>query len=584
MIFYDFEVTKFNYLVVFIDSITQEYTLINDDQNSLKEFYEQHKNDLYCAYNGKHYDQFIYRSILLSLNPYDVSRYIIEYEQSGWSYPMFKNSKDGFYINQVDVAEITDGGLKFLESQMGEDIEESEIDFNINRPLTVDEINKLFKYCIHDVEQAMLVAHERFAKIESNLALIKKFNMPLKYIGCTGAQITERILKAKEQQQMMEQFNIRIPNTIELKKYKYVAEWYLDKNNHDYDKSLITTISNVPCVFAWGGLHGAIQKYIENGLYFMIDVNSMYPSIMREYDLLSRTVTGENRNKFYQMIDDRLVYKKAKNKVMANAYKLIINSCYGAMKQMTNKLYDPLNANLICIFGQLFILDLCEHLEGLCKLIQINTDGILIKITDESCIINIKDEIRKWERRTRLTMEIEEYTRIIQKDVNNYIAVKSDKSYKCKGAYVKELSKLDNNDGVINEAIKEFFINDVKPIDFVNNCTSLQSFQHTIKLTKNYKNMYHNNKKLNGRVFRVFASNDDNDGALFKCKANGKIEKCANTPQHCFIYNGNINDLRPSEENEILKKINRTYYYDIAYERIEEFGFTHNENGQIKLF
>lgn len=128
MIFYDFEVTKFNYLVVFIDSITQEYTLINDDQNSLKEFYEQHKNDLYCAYNGKHYDQFIYRAILLSLNPYDVSRYIIEYEQSGWSYPMFKNSKDGFYINQVDVANITDGGLKFLESQMGESIEESDIE------------------------------------------------------------------------------------------------------------------------------------------------------------------------------------------------------------------------------------------------------------------------------------------------------------------------------------------------------------------------------------------------------------------------------------------------------------------------
>ena len=60
--------------------------------------------------------------------------------------------------------------------------------------------------------------------------------------------------------------------------------------------------------------------------------------------------------------------------------KIVLNSTFGASKDRYNKLYDPLQANNLCIANQLFIVDLLEKLEGKCELIQSNTDGILVKL------------------------------------------------------------------------------------------------------------------------------------------------------------------------------------------------------------
>ena len=51
--------------------------------------------------------------------------------------------------------------------------------------------------------------------------------------------------------------------------------------------------------------------------------------------------------------------------------KIILNSTYGAMKDKYNPMYDPRQANNVCVFGQLLLLDLIEHLEGHCDLIQL---------------------------------------------------------------------------------------------------------------------------------------------------------------------------------------------------------------------
>ena len=42
-------------------------------------------------------------------------------------------------------------------------------------------------------------------------------------------------------------------------------------------------------------------------------------------------------------------------------YKIVLNGTYGASKDKYNNLYDPLQANNVCINGQLMLLDLIEH-------------------------------------------------------------------------------------------------------------------------------------------------------------------------------------------------------------------------------
>ena len=61
----------------------------------------------------------------------------------------------------------------------------------------------------------------------------------------------------------------------------------------------------------------------------------------------------------------------------------MINGIYGASKDRNGAIYDPLMANLTCIFGQLFILDLIDKLEPYCRLLQTNTDGIFVLCENE---------------------------------------------------------------------------------------------------------------------------------------------------------------------------------------------------------
>ena len=50
------------------------------------------------------------------------------------------------------------------------------------------------------------------------------------------------------------------------------------------------------------------------------------------------------------------------------------------MKDKNNPLYDPRQANRVCIYGQLLLTDLIEKLEPYCEITQSNTDGVLVKL------------------------------------------------------------------------------------------------------------------------------------------------------------------------------------------------------------
>ena len=73
------------------------------------------------------------------------------------------------------------------------------------------------------------------------------------------------------------------------------------------------------------------------------------------------------------------------------------------MKDKYNGLYDPRQANNVCIAGMLFLLDLIEKLEAHCEIIQSNTDGILIKMSSLNDFELIDDICFEWEERTHGT-------------------------------------------------------------------------------------------------------------------------------------------------------------------------------------
>lgn len=423
-------------------------------------------------------------------------------------------------LYNYDVMTDKNKSLKQLEGFMGHNIKESDVSFDIDRKLTDSEVQEVIKYCRHDVQETMHIFMQNIEEFQSHIELLKMFKLPMKYISKTKAQLAAVILEAKKPKiSRKDEFDFTFPPTMAIQKYTVVLEFY--KNNRDYNKVLEIDVAGVPHTFAWGGLHGARNNYVDTGFFINIDVASYYPALMIEYEYLSRNV--KDPNKFREIRDRRLKYKAAKDKRQA-PLKIVINSTYGAMKDKFNDLYDPLMANNVCIGGQVLLLDLIEKLEPYCQLIQSNTDGLLIKLYNEDDFDLIDDICWEWEQRTRMELEFETFVKVIQKDVNNYILVRDDGTYKSKGAYVKKQNKLDYDLPIVNEALINYFVRGIDPEETIFKCDELIKFQKIVKISSKYDYALYGRKRMKERVFRVFASVDENDKTLQKVK-NGRVEK-----------------------------------------------------------
>lgn len=559
--FFDFETFKYDWLVVIINPIERKETIIVNNPDELKEYYEAHKDEIWVGYNSRGYDQYILKAILLGFDPKKVNDFIIVEGKKGYQFSsLFKKIP----LNNYDVFHRTDRGLKTHEAFMGHNIKESDVPFDIDRKLTPAEIEQTIQYCRHDVEQTIEVFLHRKNEFDARMGLIKMFNLGLSCINQTDAQLTALVLDAHKQHHD-DEFEIEFPPTLKVEKYKRIVEWYKNPDNLDYSKSLEIDVAGVPHIFAWGGLHGAVPQYYGEGYYVNMDVRSYYPSLMIEYGWLSRNVSDPK--KFKEIYDRRVKYKAAKDS-RQEPLKNVLNGTYGASKDKFNNLYDPRQANCVCVCGQLLLLDLIEKLEPHCKIIQSNTDGILIKLNRIEDYDLIDDIAYEWEKRTGMNLEFELFKKIFQKDVNNYLIVDMDGKVKSKGAYVKKLNDLDYDLPIVNKAIVDYMVKGIPVEVTINDCDQLRMFQKIVKASGKYLHALHGNKILNEKTLRVFASTR-NDPGVFKRKALDKNpEKFANTPEKCFIDNTDIVD------KNVPAYLDKQWYINVAKERLEQFGVT----------
>ena len=575
MTFYDFECFKYDWLVVLIDMGAQKETVIVNDKERLERFYKDHKNDIWTGFNSRHYDQWILKGILCGFDPKEINDWIIVKDEPGWK---FSSAMREFPLNNYDVMQNIDRGLKVFEGFMGNDIRESSVPFDIDRKLTPAEIEETIKYCRHDVEQTIEVFLRRKADFDAQFGLLKMYNMPLSNISKTKVQLAAKILEAKKKT-YNDEFEISFPPTMQIKKYSAVVDWYKNRANRKYrvdpdnEKSkkmqLEINVAGVPHVFGWGGVHGARERYSGEGWYLNMDVESLYPSLMIVYNLLSRSC---NPNKYTEIRNLRIKYKHEKNPLQA-ALKIVLNGTYGAMKDANNPLYDPLMANNVCVFGQLLLLDLIEHLEPYCEIIQSNTDGVLVKLPNGSdeAFYKIDDIAHEWEERTGLVLEFDEYRKVFQKDVNNYVIVEVDGHYKSKGTYVKKLGELDYDLPIVNKAMVDFMVKGIPVEVTISKCNDLKEFQMVKKISGKYKTLVHgdaiNGIPIKEKCVRVFASRRRSDGGLIKIHGTtGRPAKVENTPEHCFFRNGDVNG------EKCPKELDKRWYVDLTNKRLEGFG------------
>lgn len=592
---------------------SEMFTITSDDADYLARMREIFNDDyiIFSGYNIKHYDLVIVNGILKGFTPHELrvlNDVIINPELANTSVEHYKMS--GFAKRKynpylyIDMYNKLNGSLKDFESLAGLDIEESGVPFDLQRPLTQEEKDRVIFYNRHDVYATM--EYCRIMKqptIEAKYGLAEAFNIPLEYtLKNTNAIASAKILGAIKQSYDDE-------NDEMLDLHPSVKE-YIVRNVPPTVYNWLTTskqelkidVFGNHVVYGNGGIHSVIGENVyvepaEDEVLFNMDAVSFYPGMMIHQGLMSRSVPPVARDKFIHIFDTRLAIKyKDKNlqtkedKLLSKAYKLVLNTTYGIMGDKFNPMYDLKQCSGVCRTGQLLLTALACRLTNripTLKIIQTNTDGILIlcKKVDMDTVL---EEKTNWENLTGIHLDIDDALRIWQMNVNNYILEimewdKKEKKMaphlKIKGAWFggAYLDPSDDTCGalyapVVKRAVREFLAYGKDPIETLTSSTDIMDFVINCKKGPGFYKVLHytgDGPVEMNRSNRVIATKNTYYGKMVKVKrAKGKDSETvfAKTPEHCYPLNRKITTYN---WEDIKKHLDYPFYLELITEKLD---------------
>tara|TARA_R110000851_G_scaffold41011_2_gene103148 strand:+ start:644 stop:2503 length:1860 start_codon:yes stop_codon:yes gene_type:complete len=332
--------------------------------------------------------------------------------------------------------------------------------------------------------------------------------------------------------------------------------------------------------FGGGGIHGTCGSGVfrsdEKGDLILVDVSSYYPNLAIQNGFFPQHLSStfcEVGDKLYQQ---RMQAKKDGDNQMVGAIKLALNGAlFGKSNDEHSPMYDTKFMFDITINGQLLLCMLSERLadEGI-KIIQINTDGILVKVTKDERIL-LDKWCKRWETLTKLKLDYDHFKVIVQRDVNNYSGTFTDNSTKEKGAFaINKPWNKDHSMKIVPIAVEKYFVDGTPVRDTIENHKQIFDFCISKKVGKQFEMEYHhivNNKKVTDsvqRLNRFFISNTG--GALIKVKDDGSIARLV-AKYSITLFN--------KEYKSKNYNINYDYYVAEANKLVNAV-----DNGQIELF
>lgn len=646
MLLYDFEVFAHDTLLGVLNEETDEVTQLWGIED-IKNFTRKNLDNIWVGYNSAHYDHILLHGILTGKlttedRVFACSNSVIHAQD--YDIPVFnilnKYGIDDFYQSPILSYDVMGDGsffsLKQLEGFIGMSIVESVVPFDIPRPLTEEEKEDVAKYNRADLYGTLERFKQRKNTFKTKMLLVKEFGLPINYVCKTNAKLTETILLSQNKgvnTRARKNFQLStLPCNWDVPEIKTVFNFFLEAlhelEKHKWDTkkcdktklSLVIDILGVEHTFALGGVHGGIKNYIcrpEDGKKIIwVDVSSLYPNILVQWDLLSRQIDKRGVDAFRNMVQVRMDIKKKMHdeglskeekkvlKDQAARYKLILNTTSGCMKDKFKKIYDPEYNTKMCMLGQLSLLDLIYRLhraepqarlkpkwalgEGedvgiradgyyeYFKLIQSNTDGIALELLTNDAEEIIDRVCKGWEKDWRFSLEKTVADNLYEKDVNNYVFKDADGKIKVKGAYVTKFDDGNEQDtlSILAKAVVNYFL---EGIDIRTTICNAENPATDYQMIKKLGGMYDTPtwKKESGdeivqKVNRIFPSVDTTLGGLYKHKKSkeiGSLDKVEGTPEHVLIMNTDIRGKKIGE----LDNIDYEWYIAEAQKRVNDF-------------
>jgi hypothetical protein len=598
ILLFDIEIFKHDSLFVFRDYFTKEWFIINNDLEELRKFYLEYRDSMFIGYNNASYDNNVMRGYLQGKNAYQMSKTIIESDNRGLVYKMFDSHKTPLF--GMDLYQDNKGfSLKEHSAFLGINIKETEVDFDMDRPLTDEEKEKNIAYCMNDVLATEKRFEQNIGMLLAKATIALMFDMDKTDLLQTNANLTAKLLGATKQEVRPD-----LTDPLELDKRlnintKEIAEAYL---NHEFELNEdgklnvsleYTDEDGYTMIFGSGGVHGAKASYIHIGMFPMRDWGSLYPNTMEQFNLLSRNIPKDKIHRYGDLLKQRMDAKYSGEEVanikgvevptyvMINGIKLPLNTKFGATGAQFNGLYDPRNQFLVCATGQLIMTNMYELIKGKAQFIQSNTDAHAYIPNSEADDKAIDEALDEFANKIGLTLDKDMFREIWQKDVNNYIAVQPNGKVKVKGA-IGLTGGMKVSKAIVSNAFINYLVAGKDYKEFINECNELRQFQIITKTGWTFDRTVARDNEGNEfnaqKVNRVFAVKDKTNAVeLFKVKEGQLLDieadefkdnisytkGLANAPEYYTISNEAIG------EGITIDEVDKQYYIDQVEDTLE---------------
>lgn len=618
----DYETLINLFVAVFIDYKTEERKVfvVCEQRNDFPEFIKflnecKTKNQWHISYNGLNFDAQITQKLLdkqkdlLNFDTPSLVKFIYNYAQS----VIEKTTKGDFAeyapyklkIKQIDLFKLNHwdnkakmSGLKWIQYSMDwENVEE--MPHRHDQPVTDDNtLNDVIEYCINDVQSTKKILEHSKEQIALRQTLTKEYGIDL-YSASEPRISKELFLHFLELRTGISKADLKTLRTP--RDYIVLADCILPyiqfetsefNNVLDYFRTKVITstkdgfkhsvnFKGVKIDYGLGGIHGAAPAGVyeaKPGWTIMTsDVVSYYPNLAIKNQWAPAHLPQKEFSQLYEwFFEERKKIPKTDPKNYV--YKIILNSTYGLTGDANSFLYDPRMTMQITINGQLLLSKLAEMISFAipeAQPLMFNTDGLEMMIPTDK-IDMYKSICGVWELMTKLSLEHDEYSKMVIRDVNNYMAISQNGKVKCKGAFEwedlskKKVATFHKNKSflIIPKAIYAFFVHGTKPEDFLDQNTDIFDYCGAVKAKAGWH--FVDRKIVNGdlvntklqKIVRYYISNTG-------CK----MVKCHNDGREIQVESGEwlqttVNKIDPSiayDKYDIDKK----YYLEEIYKQIE---------------
>ena len=256
-----------------------------------------------------------------------------------------------------------------------------------------------------------------------------------------------------------------------------------------------------------GGIHSVHDRQVchvaADDIICDLDAASFYPSIILECGFAPSGLGQRFVDEYRKIYERRLEAKRTGDKVTDATLKISLNGTFGKLASRYSVLYAPDLMLAVTLTGQFTLLMLIERLERAgATTLSANTDGIAIRYSRPLQEV-VQRVVSEFSALSRFVFEFTPYRVLAMKDVNNYIAVKPDRSLKVKGIYAPLSLKKNPTAQVAADAVGAWLANG-EPLEQTVRSAPFQDYISARNVTGGGEQL---GEKL-GRVVRWYQSND----------------------------------------------------------------------------